>query len=1502
MDNISADESINYAADGGNGTSTNGYIVGYNPSIDNGFGFEQVPINNAFRGVEIQQNRSDIISTLSPQNNNCWTSSPQSQHWYPQNQNVPQQITSTWGEYDQSDGNPAGDEDFNPPTQQTQYDVRQFAENEEAGMDFPPHPNDEYAHSMPATNVVEAEMLRTNEIEQAPAGVTADFEHERMMNASAENVFDNGDLPRPEIDEVEALNPDADDFDPFVGDEECDHQQHDPNRKQKPVFRIVINPTGESYTGTSDEAVLLKWHYRLGHVNMRYLLKIAPGIPGMEELTKIKSTTVLPKCDACAMGKGKAKPLPKATFKRAANPMDRMHLDMSGIINCKSYGGHQYFLVIVDDATGYKWSYCLRKKSDYLECIDHLFTRLGDMPKILRGTPRALRTDNAGEMLSAAAREYMRKHKIWHELCNAYEHHQNPRAEAAIGEIGMRARTMLQFSGVSRRHWPQSVMYATEIANRTLPTSRGSSETCFEAFHGVKPDNGKAMPFGCLAYLHRSKALRKQGKFDDTAIRCVFLGFAFHLGHKGYLLGSLTSRKFYVATNVNFAEGEFPYRPKQTDSAAAEFWGEDEAGRAAKPVPFGPSIEAWNDDDEGPDQVEILLEEEDDDTLAETHGVTVDDVDEARRSSMQTRAMTRSNPVPTGMVELRGDPGTISLDGIGANGRNGRNVSNVSNGSNDDNGFNGFGNVDVLQPIPEEPEQFSASGDVLAQPGNGDVNLEIEHEPIESGDNVMNEYGQDAGVANQPDYGIHIPRDELVVDVSGEVLNPGVPMPAVIDDSLFYYEYLAFFSTTLLSVPAHRTTKYASNPDKDWIALLAINPGEIEEIEESGRHVPLESDGRDPMLAFLGIDPIDPNSRMLYDRAFNLVTEVEPWSFSEALRRRDKDKWAKATMSELHRAFNLIGEMEPTSYAEANTRWDKEEWMKATFVELNQLEAMGCYEAVHLPRGKRAIKSRIVYKLKLDRDGKPARYKARIVAKGFMQRHGVDYVDTFSATAHPTAIRTMIALAAKNRWLTNSTDIRNAFISAPIGDSEVYVEPPPGLERSDGKVWKLRSSLYGLNTSGRQFFKLLCQHMKEFGFTCTTSDECVFSYRTDDGQELHVMTVVDDMIQVTNSQALLDTFLDYLRQKFEITNDGEINWFLGVAYNKNPDTLNWHATQTAYLDRSLEKYDMERETAKDVPMDPSFKITVDDLDDNPSESVTHLYRSMIGTLLYLAVWTRPDIAMVVNMLARYMTRASPRLIKAARNVFRYLKGTRTDGITFFHQDPLRDERRGHGLSAELIKGALKKNDRLTAYSDASDADDPVKRRSTGGYIVMYNGSPVSWNSGLQRLTTLSTCESEYVQAALTVKEVLYLRELLAHAGHAERCATPIYEDNQAAMKLSENPVNRGMTKHIARRFHFIRQANDDFQIALIPINTAKNTADAFTKPLGQQLFTRHKHGMGVRDVRDLCKREDEERKLCMQLSRVNMFRARPTDFAYTMREQEGPSWRRAACGTCVYRV
>eukprot|EP00961_Rhodomonas_salina_P001487 20412-Rhodomonas_salina.1 len=142
--------------------------------------------------------------------------------------------------------------------------------------------------------------------------------------------------------------------------------------------------------------------------------------------------------------------------------------------------------------------------------------------------------------------------------------------------------------------------------------------------------------------------------------------------------------------------------------------------------------------------------------------------------------------------------------------------------------------------------------------------------------------------------------------------------------------------------------------------------------------------------------------------------------------------------------------------------------------------------------------------LKLDRNNEPIRYKARIVSKGYQQRFGVDYIDSFSATAHPTAIRTMLALAAANSWITNSTDMTSAFINSPI-DTSMYVRPPEGLEEPDGKVWLLLCSLDCCLQSPNRWWK-----MHEFGFHATTADECVFSIKRGN-EELHVVIVVDDM-------------------------------------------------------------------------------------------------------------------------------------------------------------------------------------------------------------------------------------------------------------------------------------------------------------------------------------------------------------------------------------------------------
>jgi len=143
---------------------------------------------------------------------------------------------------------------------------------------------------------------------------------------------------------------------------------------------------------------------------------------------------------------------------------------------------------------------------------------------------------------------------------------------------------------------------------------------------------------------------------------------------------------------------------------------------------------------------------------------------------------------------------------------------------------------------------------------------------------------------------------------------------------------------------------------------------------------------------------------------------------------------------------------------------------------------------------------------------------------------------------------------------------------------------------------------------------------------------------------------------------------------------------------------------------------------------------------------------------------------------------------------------------------------------------------LYAFSDSSDADCKLTGKSTGGYVIFLNGSPISWKSARQHIVSLSTMESEYMQCTLTAIEILYLRETIESLGFKQN-PTVCYEDNSACIKLSQNPVCRGRSKHIHRRWHFIRECViDRKEITLEPINTSEQIADIYTKPLRSDQF------------------------------------------------------------------
>jgi hypothetical protein len=252
----------------------------------------------------------------------------------------------------------------------------------------------------------------------------------------------------------------------------------------------------------------------------------------------------------------------------------------------------------------------------------------------------------------------------------------------------------------------------------------------------------------------------------------------------------------------------------------------------------------------------------------------------------------------------------------------------------------------------------------------------------------------------------------------------------------------------------------------------------------------------------------------------------------------------------------------------------------------------------------------------------------------------------------------------------------------------------------------------------------------------------------------------------------------------------------------------------------VNKYNLKECKPKKTPLNVGVKLTQDN--GHPLDKTVYGYSELVGSLLYLAVCTRPDIAQAVGALTRFMSKPSTEHWTAAKGVLRYIAGTLDFGITYS----------GVGSSP------------LVGFCDADYAGDLDTRRSTTGYMFTFNGGAVSWSSRLQATVAVSTTEAEYMAAAHATKEGLWLRKLLLDF-NVKQPTLEIFCDNQATIKLVKHPVASQRSKHIDVIYHFVRERVQRKEIVFTYIDTANNVADILTKPLPEGKFKTCLVGMGV---------------------------------------------------------
>ncbi|GJU38973.1 putative ribonuclease H-like domain-containing protein [Tanacetum coccineum] len=339
-------------------------------------------------------------------------------------------------------------------------------------------------------------------------------------------------------------------------------------------------------------------------------------------------------------------------------------------------------------------------------------------------------------------------------------------------------------------------------------------------------------------------------------------------------------------------------------------------------------------------------------------------------------------------------------------------------------------------------------------------------------------------------------------------------------------------------------------------------------------------------------------------------------------------------------------------------------WVEAMQEELLQFKLQQVWVLVDLPNGAKVIGTKWVYRNKKDERGVVVRNKARLVAQGHRQEEGIDYDEVFAPVARIEAIRLFLAFASFMGFIVYQMDVKSAFLYGTI-DEEVYVSQPPGFVDPDHptKVYKVVKALYGLHQAPRAWYATLSTFLEKHGYKRGTIDKTLFIRRNKKDIML-VQVYVDDIIFGSTNKSWCDEFEALMQSRFQMSSMGELTFFLGLQVKQNKEGI--FISQDKYVAEILKKFDLVNVKAAITPMETKLPLTKDE---EAFDVDVHLYRSMIGSLMYLTA-SRPDIMYAVCVCSRFQVTPKTSHLNAVKRIFKYLKGKPNLGLWYPRESPL----------------------------------------------------------------------------------------------------------------------------------------------------------------------------------------------------------------------------------------
>nr|GEU48511.1 retrovirus-related Pol polyprotein from transposon TNT 1-94 [Tanacetum cinerariifolium] len=477
-------------------------------------------------------------------------------------------------------------------------------------------------------------------------------------------------------------------------------------------------------------------------------------------------------------------------------------------------------------------------------------------------------------------------------------------------------------------------------------------------------------------------------------------------------------------------------------------------------------------------------------------------------------------------------------------------------------------------------------------------------------------------------------------------------------------------------------------------------------------------------------------------------------------------------------------------------------WIDSMQEELHQFDRLDVWELVDRPLCTNVINMKWLWKNKRDEEKTIIRNKSRLVAKGYAQKEGVDFEESFAPVARLEVVWLFIAYATHKSFTVYQMDVKTTFLYGPLKE-EVYVNQPDGFVDPYhlDKVYRLKKALYGLKQAPRAWYDKLSNFLVSKGFFKGSIDPTLFISKH--GEDILLVQIyVDGIIFGSTNPKLSKQFDKLMHIKFEMSMMGELKLFLGIQIHQSPRGI--FINQDKYAQEILIKHGMTSCDSVGTPM--ATKHLDADLSGTLVDQTK--YQSMVGALMYLTT-SRPDIVHATCYCARYQAKPTEKHLTVVKRIFRYLKDTVNIGI-WYPKDT--------GFE-------------LTVFSDSDHAGCLDSRKSTSSGIQFPGGDKlVSWSSKKQDYTLMSSAKAKYVSLSVCCAQVLWMRTQLTDYGfYFDKI--PMYYGSKAAIAISCNPVQHSRTKHIDVRYHFIKEKVEKGIVELFFIGTEYQLADMFTKAL-----------------------------------------------------------------------